>query len=98
MDRSQHFVFLCFGGMTREYSLFFLHTAEHLVNKTKEPKIKISAWIKARLNFALIRSMLLCLQGTRTPSYIDNISETDLCAMLLRVTLNESVTVLEGPY
>ena len=40
--------------MSKEYSCFFLHTPEHLANRTKEPENKISAWIKARLNFALI--------------------------------------------
>ena len=53
-----------------------------LANRRKEPKSKISAWIKARLNFALIRSMLLCLHGTWTPSNVDNISKIDLCAIV----------------
>ena len=75
-------VFSCFGGMSRECRCFFSHTAERLANRRKEPKSKISAWIKARLNFALIRSMLLCLRGTRTPSNVDNISEIDLCAIV----------------
>ena len=75
-------VFSCFGGINKECSRFFSHTAERLANRRKEPKSKISAWIKARLNFALIRSMLLCLRGTRTPSNVDNISEIDLCAIV----------------
>ena len=54
-------VFSCFGRMSRECSSIFLHTAERLANRRKEPKSKTSAWIKARLNFALIQSMLLCL-------------------------------------
>ena len=68
--------------MSREYSRFFLHTAERLANRRKEPKNKISAWIKARLNFALIRSMLIRLRGTRAPSNVDNINEIDLCAIV----------------
>ena len=75
-------LFSCFGGMNRECSRFFSHTAERLVNRRKEPKSKISAWIKARLNFALIRSMLLCLHRTKTPSNVDKISEIDLCALV----------------
>ena len=75
-------MFSCFGGMSRGCSRFFSHTAESLTNRRKEPKSKISAWIKARLNFALIRSMLLCLRGTRTPSNVDNISEIDLYAIV----------------
>ena len=85
-------VFSCFGGINRECSRFFSHTAERLANRRKEPKSKISAWIKARLNFALIQSMLLCLHGKKTPSNVDNISEIDLCALLLRVISNESLT------
>ena len=81
MDRSQH-VFSCFGGVNSECSRFFWHTAERLANRRKEPKSKISAWIKARLNFALIQSMLLCLGGTRTPSNVDNISEIDPCVVV----------------
>ena len=52
--------FSCFGGISRECSRFILHTTERLANRRKEPKSKISAWIKTRLNFALIQSMLLC--------------------------------------
>ena len=68
--------------MSRECSCFFSHTAERLANRRKEPKSKISAWIKARLNFALIRSMLLCLRGRKTHSNLDNISKIDLCAIV----------------
>ena len=75
-------VFSCFGELSRECSCFFSHTAERLANRRKEPKSKISAWIKARLNFALIRSMLLCLHRTKTPSNVDKISEIDLCALV----------------
>ena len=75
-------VFSCFGRMSRECSRFFSHTAESLANRRKEPKSKISAWIKATLNFPLIRSVLLCLQVTRTGSNIDNINEIDLCAIV----------------
>ena len=74
--------FSCFGGMSTECSCFFLHTAGRLANKRKEPKSKISAWIKATLNFALIWSMLLCLHETKTPSNVDNISKIDLCAIV----------------
>ena len=60
---------------------FLFAYAERLANRRKELKSK-SAWIKARPNFTLIRSTLLCLRGTRTPSNVDNISEIDLCAIV----------------
>ena len=75
-------MFSYFGGMSRGCSCFFSHTAECLTNWRKEPKSKIRTWIKARLSFTLIWSMLLCLGGTRTPSNVDNISEIDLCAIV----------------
>ena len=75
-------VFSSFGGMSTECSRFLSHTAERLANRRKEPKSKISVWIKARLNFALIQGMLLSSRGTRTPSNIHNISEIDMCAIL----------------
>ena len=33
-------VFSCFGGMSREYSCIFLHTAEHLANRRKDLKVR----------------------------------------------------------
>ena len=55
----------CFFKFCRECSLFLWLTAENLTNWRKEPKSKISAWIKARLNVALIPSMLLCCMGNK---------------------------------
>ena len=80
--------------MSRECSRFFPHTAERLANRSKEPESKISAWIKTRLNFALIRSMLLLrLRGIRTPSNVDNIAEIDLCAIVAESNIEyESLT------
>ena len=75
-------VFSSFGGMSRKCCRFFSHTAEHLANRKIELKNKISAWIKSKLNVALIRSMLLCLSGTRTPSNVYNMSKIDLCAIV----------------
>ena len=75
-------VFSCFGRMIRKCSHLFSHTAERLVNRRTETKSNISAWIKGRLDFALIESMLLCLWGTRVPSNVDNISETYLYGLI----------------
>ena len=75
-------VLSCFGGMSRKCSRFYSHTAERFANSRKESKSKISTWIKARLNFALIWSTFLCLRGTRTPSNVANFTEIDLCAIV----------------
>ena len=75
--------------MSRGCSSFFSHARERLANRRKEPKSKISVWIKARLNFDLIRSMQLCLRGTRTPSNVDNISEIDLYAIVAESNIEQ---------
>ena len=64
-------VFSCFSGMSRECSRFFSHAAEHLAEKSKMNKSSVSALIKARLNFALLRSCLLCIRGLRTSNNIN---------------------------
>ena len=63
---------------------FFSLTAERLANRIEECKSKHRCMEIARLNFALIRSMLLCLQGTRTHSNVNNISEIDLCMIVAK--------------
>ena len=85
-------MFSCFGGMSRGCSRFFSHTAERFTNRRKELKSKISAWIKARLNFALIRSMLLCLRGTEHPQTLIISAKLICVPLLLRVISNKSLT------
>ena len=38
-----------------------------IANKRKEPTSVITNWIRTKLNFALLKSNLLCLRGSRTP-------------------------------
>ena len=71
-------VFSCFGGMSRECSRFFSQAADKLSEKRKTSKSVVMAWIKARLNFALLRSCLQCLRGTRTSSNVAEICEIDI--------------------
>ena len=81
MDRSHHLCFHVLEEWAGNAAVSFRILLNVLLRR-KEPKSKISTWIKARLNFALIWSMLLCLHGTRTPSNDDNISEIDLYAIV----------------
>ena len=71
-------VFSCFGGMSRECSRFFSQAADHLASKRNLSKSSTSSWIKARLNFALLRSCLLCIRGSRTAGNITSLDESDL--------------------
>ena len=78
----ESFIALVFMFWRNEQGMLSFLFAEERKNRRKEPKSKISAWIKARLIFALIRSMLLCWPGTRTPANVDSISKIDLCAVV----------------
>ena len=82
-------VFSCFGGMSRECSCFFSHTAECLANRRKEPKSKISAWIKARLKFEACCCVFMEQKYPQTLI----ISAKLICVpLLLREISNESLT------
>ena len=75
-------VFSCFGGMSRECSRFFSHASEQLSEKRKISNSSVSALIKARLNFALLRSCLLRIRGSRTSANIQPLCDSDLSLVM----------------
>ena len=84
-------VFTTFGGMSRQTKIFFSRVAELMADKKKEPKGFFSAWLRTRLSFALVRSALLCLRGTRSSKrqYV-NLSKIDFeeCVVESRTNVN----------
>ncbi|MEO1765264.1 MAG: hypothetical protein AAFR83_25800, partial [Cyanobacteria bacterium J06629_18] len=59
-------VFSAAGGMAPRTQIFYKRIAELMADKKGESKGFFSAWLRVRLSFALLRSALLCLRGTRT--------------------------------
>ena len=53
--------------MSRESHTFCNRLSDMIANKRKEPTSILTNWIRTKLNFALLKSCLLCLQGSRTP-------------------------------
>ena len=53
------------GGMADECNRFHSHLAELLALKTGEYYATTISWIRAKVSFAILRSALLCLRGTR---------------------------------
>ena len=55
--------------MSRECHTFYNRLSDMIADKRKEPTsvILITNWIRTKLNFALLKSCLLCLRGSRTP-------------------------------
>ena len=60
-------VFTAMGGMGRECKLFYKRLAELIADSRKEEISKTTTWIRRKVTFALMRSVVLCLRGSRIP-------------------------------
>ena len=69
-------VFSCTGGMAPECRVFFKQLASLLSDKRKETYSVIASWVKTKLSFALLRSALLCIRGTRHPFHKPIVADT----------------------
>ena len=58
-------VFSSAGGMAPECLKFFDRLSELLAIKRNETKSSVSAWLRCRVSFSLLRSAILCLRGSR---------------------------------
>ena len=54
------------GGMAAECKRYHSRLSELLATKKGETSATTMSWIRARVSFALLRSALLCLRGSRT--------------------------------
>ena len=60
-------IFTTTGGMGKECSSYHSRLAELIaIKKGAEDYAKTISWIRARTSFALLRSALICLRGTRS--------------------------------
>ena len=59
-------VFSINGSMGRECQRFYSRLAELISQKRDLPKSITMNWIRTKLCFALLKSSLLCLRGSRT--------------------------------
>ena len=59
-------VFTTTGGMGGECKVFYKRLASLISLKRGIDNSKVTSWIRTKVNFALIRSMLLCLRGSRS--------------------------------
>ena len=73
-------VFSCFGGMSHECFKFYQRLAELIAEKRKINISETSNYIRTKINFSLIRSMLLCIRGSRSinNNMITPVLETDI--------------------
>ena len=72
-------VFTTTGGMSDECQRYHSHFVELLAVKKQESYASTIAWIRTRVSFAILRSALVCLRGSRSRRRTTpNIQETDL--------------------
>ena len=71
-------VFTSTGGMADECKRFHSRLAELLALKKGDDYATTISWIRAKISFAILRSALLCLRGTRRKRRVANISDTDI--------------------
>ena len=60
------------GGMGTECQLFLKNLAEKLTKKTRDTYANVIAWIRTRLSFEIIKSVHMCIRGSRTPFHKSN--------------------------
>ena len=59
-------VFTCFGGMSEECSKFYNRLSDKISEKRGiEPSVAKS-WLRTKINFSLLKTMNLCLRGSRS--------------------------------
>ena len=82
-----HLIFTSTGGMEKEFLRFHSHLAELLAAKKGERYSDTITWIRAWTSFALLRSALVCLRGSRARNY-----KLDLKNIDFNVANSESLT------
>jgi hypothetical protein len=72
-------VFTTAGGMGPQSQLVIKRLAEALSTKKDVAKSVVSGWLRCRLSFALLRTTLLCVRGTRSRRFGLPESNIELC-------------------
>ena len=72
-------VFTTTGGMSDECQRYYSRLAELLAVKNQESYASTIAWIRTWVSFAILRSAMVCLRGSRSRRRsTPNIQENDL--------------------
>ena len=53
------------GGMAREAEAFYQRLAFLLAEKRRECSSVVMGWLRCKLSFALLRSAIMCVRGTK---------------------------------
>ena len=69
-------VFTAMGGMGRETKSFYKRLSELLSDKRNEQFSITTSWVRRKVIFALLRSVILCLRGSRIPWSKDHLTSS----------------------
>ena len=71
-------VFSITGSMGKEGTTFYKRLADLLSRKQEKPYSVVMGWLRCRLSFAILRSAIMCIRGTRSafgrPINVENLT------------------------
>ena len=70
-------VFTTTGGMSQECQRYHSRLAELISSKKQEDYATVMAWIRTKVFFAILRTALICLRGTRSRRRKTNLQDND---------------------
>ena len=71
-------VMSAYGGCSRETEIFIKMLAEKLSTKKDIIVCKIINWIRTKISFAIVRSAILCLRGSRNLHHKISIADSEI--------------------
>jgi len=79
-------VFTTVGGMAPQCQIAVKKLAEKLAVKQNKNQSVVAGWLKVRLSFALLRTTLLCVRGTRRKKCLNIDTNIDLAVSQARLS------------
>ena len=82
-------VFSTHGGMGRECRKFYQRLSEMVADKRDVAVSDATSFVRTRISFSLLRSMLLCLRGSRTTRRLPETGEVDIALVNFESEIKE---------
>ena len=71
-------VFTTTGGLSQECQRYHSRLTKLISSKKQEEYATTITWIRTKVSFAILRTALVCLRGTRSRRRMTNVQENDL--------------------
>ena len=87
-------VFSVYGGMGKECNTFFKRLTSMLAEKRGEKQSIVATWLRTKTSFALLRSCLVCLRGSRYHYYRPTVSNTTIGIEMKEGSSNSAIMMM----